>query len=190
MHLIDPATWIAQPWRNGAGVTHELVRLPEGDAPFEVRVSVADVTRPAPFSAFPGYQRWLYLLDGGPVTLALDGRPDVVLAHAGDGVRFAGDETVAATTVARPSRDLNFFVSGFVSGFAADAGDPRARILRGPLTHELAGTTVVVFSIAGEVAVNAHTLPRHGCAWGTGAHARGTVVLAPDAIAAVLELAP
>jgi environmental stress-induced protein Ves len=174
MRVIEPGTWAPQPWRNGAGTTHELVRWPEAD-PFAIRISVADVTAPAPFSTFAGYTRWLYLLDGGPVTLAIDGS-DTVLAGPGEGVEFAGDATVTATAVARSSRDLNVMVTATLSA--------RCEILHGPASHELAGSAVAVFAIAGEVTVSRCALARHACAWATGE--RVGVELAAGASAAVL----
>ena len=182
MEIIEPTAWRSQPWRNGAGVTHELVRWPAGDA-FAVRISVAEITAPAPFSAFAGYRRWLYLLDGGPVTLARGGE-DVILAEPGDGLAFAGEDRIAATAVARPSRDLNFMVS--------EALPARAAILRGGAREELAGAVVAVVAIAGEVVVagaagaDRRVLGRHGCAWDTGA--RIAVELAPGALAAALVI--
>ena len=197
MQIIEPTAWRSQPWRNGAGVTHELVRWPAGDA-FAVRISVAEITAPAPFSAFAGYRRWLYLLDGGPVTLARGGADvilggpvtlarggeDVILAEPGDGLAFAGEDRIAATAVARPSRDLNFMVS--------EALPARAAILRGGAREELAGAVVAVVAIAGEVVVagaagaDRRVLGRHGCAWDTGA--RIAVELAPGALAAALVI--
>ena len=180
MQVIEPPAWRAQPWRNGAGVTHELLCWPAAD-PFAIRISVADVTAPAPFSAFAGYRRWLYLLEGGPVTLALDGA-EVVLAAPADGLAFSGAASVAAIAVARPSRDLNFMVS--------DALPARALLLRGEGRHELDGAAVAVFAIAGEVAAgeggarDRRPLGRHGCAWCTGA--RLAVELAAGAVAAAL----
>lgn len=186
LHLIDPATWVAQPWRNGAGVTHELLRVPAGDGPFALRVSIAEITRPAPFSPFPGYQRWLYLLDGGPVTLAIEGRPDQVLTRPADGVQFAGDATVAATAVAQPSRDLNFIVSSSMPS----ASPPQVCVLQGPVTRTLISATFVVVSIAGAVEVGGQPLRRHGCAWRTRDHGPTSLTLDRDALAAVLELEP
>jgi len=181
MQIIEPTSWRAQPWRNGAGVTHELLRWPDAE-PFEVRISVAEITAPAPFSPFAGYLRWLYLLDGGPVTISLEGS-DVVLAAPGDGLAFAGDARVAATAVARPSRDLNFMVRETLRA--------RAWLLRGG-AHELAGAAAAVFALAGELAVAAgferRSLGRHGCAWCTGE--RVSVDLAADALAAVLVIDP
>lgn len=154
-HVIDPAAWIAQPWRNGAGTTHELVRWPAAAERFAVRVSVADLTAPAPFSAFAGYQRWLFLLDGGPVTLAVDGE-STTLARAGDHVRFAGEAAVAAGAVASPSRDLNFMVAVDHPG--------RVQLERGG-AHVLDGRFAAVFALAGPVTVDGAPLGRHGCAW-------------------------
>jgi environmental stress-induced protein Ves len=180
MQILEPAAWRAQPWRNGAGVTHELLRWPADD-PYAIRISVAEITAPAPFSAFAGYRRWLYLLDGGPVTLATAGG-DVVLAAPGDGLAFAGDEPVTAAAVARPSRDLNFMVREELRA--------RAELLRGPARAELAGAAVAVFAIAGEAAAGTgadlRPLGRHGCAWATGA--RIAVALAADALAAALVI--
>lgn len=178
MQLIDPTTWSAQPWRNGAGTTHELVRWPQAE-PFAVRISVAELTAPAPFSSFAGYQRWLVLLDGGPVTLAIAGAP-VMLAAPGDHVTFAGEARVAATAVAGPSRDLNFMVS---AGLAA-----RVEVVRGPSTQVVAGAAVAVFTIAGEVAVGSGrrtvALGRHACAWATGPEL--TIAVPAGALTAVL----
>ncbi len=168
MRIIEPASWVAQPWKNGAGTTHELVRWPD-EGPFAVRISVAEITAPAPFSAFAGYRRWLYLLDGGPVTLAIEGA-DHVLAAAGDGVAFPGEARVAATEVARASRDLNFMV-------AADRA-VRCEIVRGPTRQVLAERIVAVFALAGDVTVArhalgadladaSHALEHHACAWTT-----------------------
>jgi hypothetical protein len=178
MQIIEPAAWRAQPWRNGAGVTRELLRWPEVD-PYAIRISVADVTAPAPFSAFAGYRRWLYLLEGGPVTLALDDR-EVVLADPADGLAFAGDARVAAVAIARPSRDLNFMVRETLRA--------RVEILRGGARGELIGAAIAVFAIAGEIAAGVggdqRSLGRHGCAWCT--DARISVALAADALAAAL----
>jgi uncharacterized protein len=178
MQIIEPTAWHAQPWRNGAGVTHELLRWPESEG-FAIRISVADVTAPAPFSAFAGYRRWLYLLEGGPVTLALGGEA-VVLAEPADGLAFAGDARVAAVAVARPSRDLNIMVR--------EALRARVEILRGGAREELGGAAVAVFAIAGEVVVGVgedrRVLGRHGCAWCTDASV--AVELAADAVAAAL----
>ena len=138
-----------------------------------------DSTAPAPFSTFAGYTRWLYLLDGGPVTLAIDGR-DTVLAGPGEGVVFAGEASVAASEVARPSRDLNIIAMTTLSA--------RCEILRGSSSHQLEGSAVAVFAISNEITMSIgdrrYVLGRHGCAWAT--DERVAVELSAGAIAAIL----
>lgn len=66
---IPPQLQTPLPWRNGLGSTREIVRAGPEDG-FLWRASIARVDASTPFSAFPGYQRWSCLLDGGPLVLA------------------------------------------------------------------------------------------------------------------------
>lgn len=96
------------PWRNGGGVTRELVRRPSTAGPddFDWRLSVAEVSADGPFSSFDGYDRVLVLLSGAGMDL-----------HAGDDVvslrpplahhRFAGEAPVHAVLVDGHTTDLN-----------------------------------------------------------------------------------
>jgi environmental stress-induced protein Ves len=60
----------AQTWRNGGGSTRELLAWPEAGA-WQLRISVAEITRDGPFSAFAGVQRWFAVLRGDGVRLRL-----------------------------------------------------------------------------------------------------------------------
>ncbi|HEY3634719.1 MAG TPA: HutD family protein, partial [Caldimonas sp.] len=55
--LVRTADVPAQPWKNGGGVTRELLALPAGDD-WRVRVSVAEVASDGAFSTFVGVDRW------------------------------------------------------------------------------------------------------------------------------------
>ncbi|MFC8230361.1 HutD family protein [Streptomyces sp. NPDC057287] len=68
---------VPTPWSNGGGVTSEVAVHPMGAATddFAWRVSVADVERGGPFSAFPGVDRIITVVDGPGVTLTVDGAP-------------------------------------------------------------------------------------------------------------------
>ncbi|MFN7701368.1 MAG: HutD family protein, partial [Deltaproteobacteria bacterium] len=68
MEIVRPSRWVAQPWRNGGGTTHEIVREGTSDT-FTFRMSVADVARAGPFSLFAGIDRWIVLLEGCGFTL-------------------------------------------------------------------------------------------------------------------------
>ncbi|MFD2741378.1 HutD family protein [Sulfitobacter aestuarii] len=95
-----PATGYTRlPWKNGSGQTDEICLLPDGAsrARFDIRVSSAPITAPGGFSAFPGVDRVITLIEGKELSLS-----------------FA-EETVT----------LNPFVPfGFDSGLAP-VGDPR-----------------------------------------------------------------
>ena len=93
------------PWANGKGVTRELLREPEGEAAFSLRLSVADVVEPGPFSPLPGIDRQLTLIEGAGFDLTINGKMTPVERYRP--VAFSGDDAVAAIRVAGPSRDFN-----------------------------------------------------------------------------------
>lgn len=105
-HCVRLADCAALPWRNGGGVTRELLAWP-ADAPvWEVRVSVADIDRDGPFSSFPGIDRCFAVLQGAGVELGLPGglhrqRP------TDTPVVFSGDTALDCRLVDGPTRDLN-----------------------------------------------------------------------------------
>src|SRR5258706_8972671 len=52
------------PWRNGGGLTRELLAWPDR-SDWIVRISVAEILASGPFSEFPGVDRWFAVLHGG-----------------------------------------------------------------------------------------------------------------------------
>ncbi|WP_215746325.1 MULTISPECIES: HutD family protein [Gluconobacter] len=77
---------LASPWKNGAGTTRLLTEQPEW------RLSVASITRPAPFSSFAGLFRQMGLLAGNGVRLLpVSGAPPLLLDQPGGVIRFSGD---------------------------------------------------------------------------------------------------
>ena len=69
-HRIPLAEVSASPWRNGGGVTRELLAWP-GVQDWSWRLSVAEVASDGPFSRFDGVQRWFAVLGGAGVQLQL-----------------------------------------------------------------------------------------------------------------------
>lgn len=71
MHRFDLNEIAARPWKNGGGSTREITCWPQGadmDS-FGWRVSIATIAQAGPFSAFPGIDRQIMLLDGDGVQL-------------------------------------------------------------------------------------------------------------------------
>lgn len=99
------ADYTHQPWKNGKGVTVEMLRIEAGGA-LMLRLSMATVAEDGPFSIFDGIERNLTVIDGPGFRLegagvALECAPLVPVA-------FAGDVAVAAVgTGGIASRDFN-----------------------------------------------------------------------------------
>lgn len=124
-HIVALQDVMAQPWRNGGGVTRELLAwaAPEGllheeaarqggessTSPWDLRVSVADITQDGPFSSFPGISRCFTVLEGAGVVLNLSGQ-DQTLSPASEPLAFDGAEAPGCRLVSGPTRDLNLMV--------------------------------------------------------------------------------
>jgi environmental stress-induced protein Ves len=70
-------------WKNGRGVTEDVLMLPEGAShdDFDVRISRASIVDPAPFSAFPGIDRAITRLGENPLVLCFADGSEVALEH-------------------------------------------------------------------------------------------------------------
>ena len=109
----DLASTPSVPWKNGGGSTRELACWPQGAGMdgFEWRVSVATIAAPGPFSAFPGVDRQIMLLDGDGVHLRSDdGELDHKLSQPWQPLAFQGDMAVDCSMLGGTSTDLNLMV--------------------------------------------------------------------------------
>ena len=105
MKVLTWASVAPQPWRNGGGVTRELLAWP-ADGPWLARISVADITRDGDFSAFSGVVRWFAVIEGAGVELDFaSGRQPLTICS--DPCRFDGEAAPACRLLAGPTRDLN-----------------------------------------------------------------------------------
>ena len=104
-----------QPWRNGGGVTREVASHRGGasagaassgatssdDGAWGWRVSIADVTSAGQYSAFPGMERVLTVVEGELLLLAVDGTEHPLEKYRP--FRFPGG---AASSSALPTGDV------------------------------------------------------------------------------------
>ncbi|GJG93387.1 HutD family protein [Cupriavidus pauculus] len=133
------------PWKNGGGTTREIAVWPPGASmdTFAWRISVADIAADGPFSAFPGIDRQIVLIDGAGVHLqAHDDTFCHRLVRVGEPFAFSGDTAVHATLVDGPTRDFNVMTR---------RGTCRAEIalMRQPFTAVPAVATVLVLALRG-----------------------------------------
>jgi len=98
----------AVPWRNGGGVTRELLAWPDPHD-WQLRVSVAEIEASGPFSAFQGVDRRFAVLAGDGVRLETAGHPPLELTPANQLLHaFPGDVPTHCTLLGTATRDLNF----------------------------------------------------------------------------------
>lgn len=105
-----------QPWRNGGGSTQELFTWPfhhgrtaDAVAPWQMRISVAQIDHDGPFSAFSGVQRWFAVMQGAGVDLMLD-KQALKLTPQSDPYSFDGALAPSCTLVDGPTQDLNLML--------------------------------------------------------------------------------
>ncbi len=98
-------------WRNDGGWTTEIARHPRGadDAPFDWRVSLADVERDGEFSIYDACDRSLVLLEGAGLELFFATSNPVLLHRRGQMLAFRGDEHARCKLIDGASRDFNVF---------------------------------------------------------------------------------
>jgi environmental stress-induced protein Ves len=95
------------PWKNGGGITSDVVAYPAGATTddFEWRVSIAEVDVAGPFSRFAGVDRTLWVLEGA---LARDFAGERhVLCQTDAALTFRGEATVSGAPLDGVARDLN-----------------------------------------------------------------------------------
>ena len=110
MILVTTSDAAPVPWKNGGGVTRELLRLPaDATDDWTLRISVADIAADGPFSPFPGITRWFAVLAGTGVRLSF---PDRVLNVAPHDLPlcFDGAEAPGCALLDGATRDLNVMV--------------------------------------------------------------------------------
>ncbi|OKK08413.1 HutD-family protein [Streptomyces sp. CB03234] len=105
--VLRAADRTAVPWKNGGGVTREIAAWPEGSGVdgFDWRVSLADVGADGPFSAFPGTERILTVVDGTGMGLTVARRH--LLAERYAPRPFPGEVATHGRLLAGPVVNLN-----------------------------------------------------------------------------------
>ena len=126
MEIIRYAALKAQPWRNGGGVTREVAvhpaapppRRPARDGGWDWRVSIAEVTKAGDFSAYPGMDRVLTVVEGELLLLTVDGAEHPLEKYRP--YRFSGDAAAAGALPTGNIRDLNVITrTGVFKGYTS-----------------------------------------------------------------------
>ncbi|AOT02642.1 HutD/Ves family protein [Arthrobacter sp. U41] len=161
MEIIRYAELNAQPWRNGGGVTRELASHPHAASPqastaqtpgWDWRVSIAEVAKAGDFSAYPGMDRVLTVVEGELLLLSVDGAEHPLEKYRP--FRFSGDAAAAGALPTGDIRDLNVITrSGAFKGYTSiiELSKKRAHpVFEGQLGILLQGQATVSPGTAGD----------------------------------------
>jgi hypothetical protein len=113
IRVIDASRHRRMPWKNGFGTTIEIaIDPPDADlgGRFRWRLSVADVHRSGPFSAFPGYERTIMVIEGNGMDLAIGNDAPRRLDRLFEPFVFSGDARAECRLIEGPIRDFNIMV--------------------------------------------------------------------------------
>jgi len=185
MRLLDPAGSRRVPWKNGLGSTLEVATdaaVPGGD--WTWRLSIADVPSRAPFSAYPGIDRFIACLEGPGLVLER-GNARQSVPQEGAALAFPGEESVTGEPAGPGARDVNLMLR-------RDRWRGRMTMVRGRALA-LEAPLIVVHAAEGSAALLAETPegrvtlePGHTMIAG----GRVDLARAPGSVAAACELHP
>ncbi len=149
----------ATAWRNGGGVTREVAGYPAGSGldDFAWRVSLADVGSAGPFSAFPGVDRVITLVEGPGMALTVDGVEHVVDAPLCP-FAFPGDAATDCRLLGGPLVDFNVMTRrGRATAELTLATESRPLVVA-------ADTTVLLVCLSGTATLDEAALSRYDAA--------------------------
>jgi environmental stress-induced protein Ves len=159
LHVVAADAVPPTPWKNGGGVTRELLRVvPPGaaDADWLLRISLADIAADGPFSPFAGVTRWFAVIEGPGVRLhwaagAARAARELDMRPGDPPVEFDGADAPEGRLLDGPTRDLNVMVR-------ADEARAELALVQAGQAWRCGPRACGVF------AVQALTLRREGCA--------------------------
>jgi hypothetical protein len=99
------------PWKNGGGTTTEIWKALSPAGEMLWRLSIADVASDGPFSEFPGIDRWIMVISGNGMYLAIDGLGTKRLDRPFEPLSFPGDAKTEGRLIDGPIRDFNFMIA-------------------------------------------------------------------------------
>lgn len=172
----------ATPWKNGMGRTRELAVHPAGAGmdDFLWRVSVAEVDSAAPFSVFPGIDRYIALLEGAGFSMALDDGRTHALTTPFAPFAFPGEAGVNVALHGGPTRDFNLMLRrSHVQGELVVWDEPGRQVVD--------DAVALIYCAQGHVDTADGRL-QAGDAWLPGASSTGRISLDPGTLALVARV--
>lgn len=108
--ILHSSDYHRMPWKNGGGTTTEIWKAISPAGEMLWRLSIADVGRDGPFSEFPGIDRWIMVIEGDGMELAIEGIGTRRLDRPYEPLFFSGDAETMCRLLGGPIRDFNFMI--------------------------------------------------------------------------------
>jgi environmental stress-induced protein Ves len=146
--ILRSSDYQRMPWKNGGGTTTEIWKAasPAGDVLW--RLSIADVASNGPFSEFPGIDRWIMVIAGNGMYLAIGGASDKRLDRPFEPLFFPGDAKTECRLIDGPIRDFNFMIAR-----SFGKGSLQVLPLTGGMSAPLGENTVAIHALVGGVEI-------------------------------------
>lgn len=184
--VLRPSDYQLMPWKNGGGTTTEIWKAVSPDGEMLWRLSIADVPSDGPFSAFPGIDRFIMIIEGKGMELTVDGRPQR-LNELFEPFAFSGDAKTECRLTADSIRDFNLMVARNYGG-----GALLVRHLAAGETAPLAENVAALHVLRGQVELQSgavHNMSA-GDSWIAGTYGGATARALAPAILAVIVIDP
>ena len=149
MRIIRRPEFKTSAWKNGAGLTHEAIRVPADAERYLWRVSVAEIAASGPFSDFTGYRRHMVLLQGDGLRLRFSNGREAQLRRPGDLAEFDGALQTQCDLAGGACTDLNLLTARSIA-----MTDARVEQLSAPLRLRCgAGESLVLVCVRGTISI-------------------------------------
>ncbi|MEX2202068.1 MAG: HutD family protein [Dongiaceae bacterium] len=157
--LIRPDAHRVMAWKNGGGTTAEIAVAPDGAAlagadlasgAFLWRLSLARIERDGPFSAFPGIDRTIMLVEGAGMTLSAENGTVISIDCRYVPQDFPGEWPVDCRLADGPVRDLNLMVNRARGTRDWEIIELGAKSVRLPARLQVDGGTLILHMLAGQ----------------------------------------
>lgn len=147
MILITSDDFKTVPWKNGKGITQQIISSTDGDD-YDWRFSRAEVSTDGPFSIFKGKSRILTVIEGAGLSLLSNAT--TIEAEPYKPVSFSGAIEISGMLWQGPIRDLNLI-------YASKRIKAEAQFLKGNQTLQLKpdnGVFYALYCLSGELDVD------------------------------------
>lgn len=174
------------PWRNGGGITRELIAWPDSQN-WIWRISVAEVASDGAFSHFEGAQRWLSILAGTGVQLSIGSKEveRLELSERSEPLAFEGSTPVYCNLLQGAVQDLNLMLRyGHTGHMQRVCGRMRSVLKGAKIVAVYSVNTPAVLQLNGAQFV----LPKSTLAWQTLSTGSDLIIEANSAILMAVEL--